>query len=125
MNAIACRWVVILVGVITAEGTAGGVGVGSGNRCMLTHIQTRDCLNERRTRVEIGVRNAAVPRPKTGIYSELREICEPCLAVCPVALLLGKVAKRLRSTASAPFDSRYAFRKAAWLISSSVLSWIY
>src|SRR6202042_312903 len=36
----------------------------------------------------------------------------------PCAVLPGIVAKRLRSTASAPFDSRYAFRKATWLISS-------
>src|SRR5579862_1492728 len=43
----------------------------------------------------------------------------------PVAVLPGIVAKGLRSTASEPFDSRYAFKNAAWLISSSVLSWMY
>ena len=56
---------------------AGRVGVGSGDGRMLTHVQTRDCLNKRRTGVEIRVRCAAIARPKTGVYSELRKVCEP------------------------------------------------
>src|SRR5216683_3536737 len=42
--------------------------------------------------------------------------------VDPVAVLPGIVAKRLRSTGFAPFDSRKLLRNRWWLISSSVLS---
>jgi hypothetical protein len=61
--------------VVIAKGTASRVVIAPWNRCVLPYIQTRDCLNERRARVEIGVRNTAVPRPNTGIYCELREVC--------------------------------------------------
>src|SRR4029077_4512305 len=69
--------------VVIAKGAASRIGIASGNRRMLTHIQTRDCLSERRARVEIGVGNAAIARPKTGVDSELRKVGEPLeLLVC-------------------------------------------
>src|SRR5580704_1530485 len=71
--------------VVIAQGAAGGVGVASGNRRMLMHIQTRDCLSEGRLRIEIRIGDAAVARPETGVNSELREIGEPLeLLVCSV-----------------------------------------
>src|SRR5580704_14936086 len=81
--------------IVIAQGAAGRVGIASGNRCMLTYVQTRDCLNERRAQVEIGVRNAAVPRPKTGIHSELREVGEPLeLLVCSCRFTARQSSKR-------------------------------
>src|SRR5579875_3893363 len=43
----------------------------------------------------------------------------------PVAVLPGRVVNFVKSTGSAPFDSRYLFRKLAWLTSSRVLLVIY
>ena len=43
----------------------------------------------------------------------------------PVAWLLGSVRNSSRFTGRAPLERRYAFRKAAWLSSSSVLSEMY
>lgn len=40
--------------VVIAKDAAGRVVIAPGNRCMLPYIQTRDCLNEQRTGVEIG-----------------------------------------------------------------------
>ena len=58
-------------GVVTADGTAGGVGVGSWDGRMLPHVQTGDGLNELRTGIEIGVGDAAVPGPEAGVHGEL------------------------------------------------------
>src|SRR5262245_30866466 len=46
-----------------------------------------------------------------------------CLA--PVAVLLGRVRKGSKFTGVAPIDAKYALMNWKWLISSSVLSWIY
>ena len=70
-------------GEITADGTAGSVSIGSWDGCMLPYIETGNGLNELRTRVEIGVGDAAVPGPKAGVDGELREVGEPCLARRP------------------------------------------
>src|SRR2546426_2934006 len=45
--------------------------------------------------------------------------------VDPSAVLPGKVRKGSRFTVSAPFEARYALMNWKWVISSSVLSWIY
>jgi hypothetical protein len=54
----------------------------------------------------------------------IRLVSRP-ICFAPVALLLGSVRNSSRSTASSPFERRYAFRNAAWLCSSSVLSEMY
>ena len=46
--------------VVGTDGAALGVGVGPGNRRVLLHVQARDGLRERRIRIEIGIRDAAV-----------------------------------------------------------------
>src|SRR5215472_10796449 len=43
----------------------------------------------------------------------------------PVAVLPIKVRNESRLAGAAPFDIRYAFRNVKWVISSSVLSWMY
>src|SRR5215469_16180191 len=80
--------------VVSAKGATSRIGIASGDRCVLPYIQTRDCLNERCAQVEIGIRNAAVARPKTGIYCELREVCEPSSRlVCSSRLTAGQSSK--------------------------------
>src|SRR5215469_1509287 len=43
----------------------------------------------------------------------------------PVAVLPIRVRNCSRSAGAAPLDLRYALRKVKWVISSSVLSWMY
>jgi hypothetical protein len=57
-------------------------------------------------------------------FSFCRFVSRP-ICWAPVALLLGRVRNASRLTCSAPIDFKYAFRNAAWLISSSVLSAMY
>src|SRR4029077_19429841 len=54
-----------------------------------------------------------------------RFFAKPFSLAAPVAVLPGIVLNLLRSTGFAPMDSRYSLRKAWWLNSSSVLSWMY
>src|SRR5258708_877750 len=56
----------------------GQVVVGSRNRRMLPHIQSRDCLRKYERRIEVGiVRTTAVSRPPTRVYRELHQVREP------------------------------------------------
>ena len=66
----------VVVGV-SADGATLGVGVGSWDCGVLPHIQARDCLNERRIWIEIGIGDAAVARPETRVNGELSQVCEP------------------------------------------------
>jgi len=76
-------------GEITADGTAGSVSVGSWDSCMLPYIETGNGLNELRTRVEIGVGDAAVPRPKLVSMVSFVRLVSRVLPVDPVAVLQG------------------------------------
>src|SRR5882757_1047048 len=66
-------------GKVTSDGAAGGISVGSWDCCMLPHIETGNGLNKLRTRIEIGVSDAAVLGPKAGVHGKLREVGEPRL----------------------------------------------
>src|SRR5579862_3921656 len=48
-------------GEVITDGTAGSVGIRSGNGSVLAHVQARNGLGERGIRVEVRVGNAAVP----------------------------------------------------------------
>src|SRR5580698_6227564 len=54
----------------------------------------------------------------------MRLVSRP-IFLAPIAWLLGKVRNSLKFTPGAPLDSRYAFRKAAWVCSSRVLLEMY
>ena len=84
-----------------AQVTAGRVGIGSGNRRMLPHVQTRNCLIERRT--EIGIGGAAVPNPPTGIHAELGEIGKPSDLPGPGRFAAGQGAKAIEVDGPRPF----------------------
>jgi len=65
--------------VVGGDGAVFRVLIGSWNRGVLApfHVQAGNGLHEWCVRVEVGIGDAAVARPKTGIDRELREICKP------------------------------------------------
>ena len=99
-------------GVVAAQRTPRGVRIRSGNRRVLPDTEARHCLHERRTAIDVGVRYAAVPRPKAGVHGELRQVGEPQFLAGPLRCAAGDRGKATEVHRLRPLRFQIRFQKS-------------
>ena len=101
------------------------IGIRPRDRGVLVNGKGRDRVGKFIPEIRITFARA-VASPEIGVNRKLREIRQtPEAFVRTGGLARWQSAESSRSTVSAPFDARYAFKNTSWLSSSSVLSEMY